>query len=313
MVKTANDRLEIIPGQSSMFRGLCAFPLTPMNERGLDEAAFVRLIERLVAANVDSIGVLGSTGNYAYLSTAERARVVSLAVQHAGNVPVMAGIGALRVRDVHMLAEQAQFAGAAGVLLAPMSYQKLSPDEVYGLYEAVTPALSVPLCVYDNPGTTQFVFSDELHGRIAQLPNVGSIKIPGVPTDVVEAKARVARLRAQIPASVTIGVSGDAFAASGLNAGCDAWYSVIGGLFPATALAITRAAMSGNGQEAAQLSARLQPLWDLFNRYGGSLRVVAAAAELQGLVEHPCLPLPLKSIDGEGRSHLASLLQQLQL
>ncbi|KKM88199.1 hypothetical protein LCGC14_1261230, partial [marine sediment metagenome] len=29
-----------------MFCGLSAFPLTPMNERGLDEAAFVRLIGR---------------------------------------------------------------------------------------------------------------------------------------------------------------------------------------------------------------------------------------------------------------------------
>ena len=76
-----------------MFSGLSAFPLTPMNERGLDEAAFVRLIGRLVTANVDSIGVLGSTGNYAYLTMAERARVVRLAVEHAGNVPVVVGVG----------------------------------------------------------------------------------------------------------------------------------------------------------------------------------------------------------------------------
>jgi 4-hydroxy-tetrahydrodipicolinate synthase len=88
-----------------MFSGLSAFPLTPMNERGLDEAAFVRLIGRLVTANVDSIGVLGSTGNYAYLTMAERARVVRLAVEHAGNVPVVVGIGALRTRVVAAAAE----------------------------------------------------------------------------------------------------------------------------------------------------------------------------------------------------------------
>jgi hypothetical protein len=57
-----------------------------------------------------------------------------------------------------------------------LSYQKLSADEVFGLYAAVTRALSVPLCVYDNPGTTQFVFTDELHGQIAQLPNVASVR-----------------------------------------------------------------------------------------------------------------------------------------
>lgn len=296
-----------------MFSGLSAFPLTPMSEHGLDEAAFVRLIERLVTANVDSIGVLGSTGNYAYLTMAERARVVRLAVEHAGNIPVVAGIGALRTRDVLTLAEDAEVAGVNGVLLAPMSYQKLFSDEVFGLYETVTHALSLPLCVYDNPGTTQFIFSDELHGRIAHLPNVTSIKIPGVPEDPVAARSRVERLRAQIPSTVTVGVSGDAFAATGLNAGCDAWYSVIGGIFPAAALAITRAAQAGNAQEATRLSKRLQPLWDLFNESGGSLRVVAAAAELQGLAEPPCLPQPLKALDKEGRRRLANLIDELDL
>lgn len=296
-----------------MFSGLSAFPLTPTNELGLDEAAFVRLIERLVAARVDSIGILGSTGNYAYLTMAERARVLRLAVEHAGNVPVIAGIGALRTRDVLTLAEDAQSAGADGVLLPPMSYQKLSAGEVFGLYETVAHALSLPLCVYDNPGTTQFVFSDELHGQIANLPNVASIKIPGVPEDAAEARSRVDRLRAQVPSRVTVGVSGDGFAANGLNAGCDAWYSVIGGVLPATALAITRAAQAGNAQEATRLSERLHPIWELFSEYGGSLRVVAAAAELQGLVEHPCLPLPLKALSGEGRRRLVELIDELEL
>lgn len=296
-----------------MFSGLSAFPLTPMNERGLDESAFVRLIGRLATANVDSIGVLGSTGNYAYLTMAERARVVQLAVEHAGKIPVMVGIGALRTRDVLTLADDAQSAGASGVLLAPMSYQPLSADEVFGLYETVTQALSVPLCVYDNPRTTQFVFSDELHGQIAQLPNVASIKIPGVPENAAEARARVERLRAQIPSHVTVGVSGDASAANGLNAGCDVWYSVIGGLFPVTALAITRAAQVGSAKEATRLSERLQPLWELFTEHGGSLRVVAAAAELLQLVDHPCLPLPLKALSGEERQRLATLINELDL
>ncbi len=296
-----------------MFSGLSAFPLTPMDESGIDEAAFIRLIERLAVAGVDSIGALGSTGSYAYLSHIERARMAQLAVAHAGKVPVIIGIGALRTRDVLTLAEDAQKAGASAVLLAPMSYQKLSADEVFELYAAVARNLSVPLCVYDNPGTTHFEFTDELHGRIAQLPNVRSIKIPGVPADPAAAKTRVERLRALIPAHVSIGVSGDAFGALGLNAGCEAWYSVIGGIFPKTTLAITRAAQAGNAQEATRLSQRLQPLWALFAQHGGSLRVVAAAAELLGLAAHPSLPLPLKALDGAGREQLAALIDTLDL
>lgn len=295
-----------------MFHGLCAFPLTPMNEDVIDEAAFARLIERLVLARVDSICALGSTGSYAYLGLAERKRILELALEHAAGVPVMAGIGALRTRDVLDLAEHAQKAGAGAVLLAPVSYQKLTDEEVFGLYEAVTRSLSVPLCVYDNPGTTHFIFSDELHGRIAQLPRVGSIKIPGVPADAVAARDRVQRLRALIPAHVTIGVSGDAHGAAGLRAGCDAWYSAIGGLFPQSTLAIVRAARAGNADEAARLSDRLQPLWALFLRHG-SLRVVATAAELLGLAGSPSLPLPLKALTGEDRQRLRGVLDELGL
>lgn len=296
-----------------MFTGLSAFPLTPAKQNGIDEVAFIRLVERLVTAGVDSLGVLGSTGNYAYLSRAERARTAQLAVEHAGTVPVIIGISALRTRDVLALAEDAQAAGAHGVLLAPMSYQALSEDEVYGLYEAVSAHLSVPLCVYDNPGTTHFTFTDDLHGRIAVLPKVASIKIPGVPEAPAAARERVDRLKAVIPPHVTVGVSGDAKAATGLNAGCDAWYSVVGGLFPETALAITRAAQAGEGIEAQRLSDQLQPLWKLFSQHGGSLRVIASAAELLGLVEAPCLPLPLKALEGEERRMLARVLDGMKL
>jgi 4-hydroxy-tetrahydrodipicolinate synthase len=293
-----------------MFSGLSAFPLTPLNESAIDEAAFVSLVERLAAAGVDSICALGSTGSYAYLTRAERARVARLAVRHAGDVPVTVCIGALRTRDVLDLARDAQDAGVQGVLLAPMSYHPLSHDEVFGLFEAVTRALSVPLCVYDNPGTTHFEFSDALHGRIAQLPNVASIKIPAVSADPEAARARVQRLRAVIPSHVTIGVSGDASAANGLLAGCNAWYSVIAGLFPQVAVAIMRAAQAGDASQTRRLSDRLAPLWALFGQYG-SLRVVAAAAELLGFASAPCLPLPLRPLDGEARQRLRTLLDEL--
>lgn len=295
-----------------MFSGLSAFPLTPLNETAIDEAAFVRLVERLAVASVDSICALGSTGSYAYLTRAQRARIAQLAVRHAGDVPVMVGIGALRTRDVLDLAQDAQQAGARGVLLAPMSYQTLANDEVFGLFEAVTRSLSIPLCVYDNPRTTHFEFSDELHGRIAQLPNVASIKIPPVAADPGAARARVERLRALIPAHVTIGVSGDASAANGLLAGCDAWYSVIAGLFPQAALAITCAARAGKAQKARELSDRLAPLWGLFSQFG-SVRVIAAAAELGGLVAAPSLPLPLRSLEGDARQRLHAVLDELDL
>ncbi|MBR8742372.1 dihydrodipicolinate synthase family protein [Nocardiopsis sp. MG754419] len=293
------------------FTGLSAFPLTPLTAEGeVDEPAFVGLIDRLVAAGVDSLSPLGSTGSYAYLHREERARVARTAVAHAGGVPVMVGIGSPRTRDVLAHAEDAQEAGVSAVLLSPVSYQPLTPEDVFGLYEEVTRVLSVPLVVYDNPGTTRFTFTDELYGAVAELPGVVSIKIPGVPVDPAEARERVARLRGLLPGHVTLGVSGDPFGATGLNAGCDVWYSVLGGTLPEAALAIVDAARAGDAAGAVTASERLRPLWDLFTAHG-SLRVIAVVAEHLGLVRGPSLPSPLRGLTGKERARVVSVVDAL--
>ncbi|UYF98892.1 dihydrodipicolinate synthase family protein [Halomonas sp. GD1P12] len=294
-----------------MFTGLSAFPLTPMGEQGVRDDEFVGLVKRLAAARVDSIGVLGSTGNYMYLTREQRARVIQLAVENAEGVPVVAGIGALATREVIALAEDAQKAGASGVLLAPVSYQKLTGDEVFDHYQTVCASIDVPLCVYDNPGTTHFSFSDELHGRIAVLPQVASIKIPPVAGNIAEARARIERLRALIPQEVTLGISGDPVAAVGLCAGCQAWYSVLGGLFPERAMAIIRAARSGDRETALTLSSELEPFWALYREHGGSLRVTATVAEVLGVVSRPSLPMPLKTLQGEARRQVEQVIERL--
>jgi 4-hydroxy-tetrahydrodipicolinate synthase len=293
-----------------MFHGLSAFPVTPLNDdSSVDQLGYGRLVKRLVAADVDSIGALGSTGGYAYLPRAERMHALQVAVAEAGAVPVIGGIGGLRTDDVLRHADDAQEAGVSAVLLAPMSYTPLTADEVFGLYEDVTANLSVPLCVYDNPSTTHFTFSDELYQRVAALPHVGAIKIPGVPADQVE--DRVADLRGMLPDSVKIGVSGDWFAANGLTAGADAWYSVIAGVFPKIAQEITAAASAGDAETARQISQRLEPIWALFRAHG-SLRVVASAAQFMGLSGN-CLQRPLRPLDDATYRHLGRVINDLGL
>lgn len=293
-----------------MFTGLSAFPLTPLHDDRVDDIAYAGLVERLAGSGVDSITALGSTGSYAYLDHEERRRVLRLALAHAGGVPVLAGVGATRTGHVLALAKDARDAGAAGLLVAPVSYQPLRDGDVLGLFEDLAAEVDLPVIVYDNPGTTHFTFSDEFYARIAELPTVASIKIPGVPVD---AAARVAAIRAVIPPRVTIGVSGDASAAAGLNGGCDAWYSVIAGTVPGPALTITRAALAGDAGAAVAESDRLQPLWDLFAEFGGSFRVVATIAEVLGLVQPDSMPRPLRPLPAADRDRVARVVAELGL
>lgn len=298
---------------SSIFTGLSAFPLTPLQGDQIAEQEFTNLIARLAASGVDSITALGSTGSYAYLAPDERARVARLAVEHAGETPVFVGVGGLRTSHVLAHVESAEEAGAAGVLLAPMSYQALTVGDVFELYRAVTEHTRLPVIVYDNPGTTHFTFTNDLYARIAELPGIASIKIPGVPNNPEAAAKHVACIRATVPEHVTIGVSGDPFAATGLSAGCDAWYSVIGGTLPEPALTITRAAQEGRADEAVTASERLTPLWDMFRDFGGSLRVTAAIAEHLGLAPRGCLPLPIQGLTETQRARVVQVIDELGL
>jgi len=293
-----------------IFEGLSAFPLTPMDEHAIDDAAFGGLVGRLAAAGVDSIGALGSTGSYAYLTGAERSRAARLAVGAAGGTPVMVGVGAMRTKDVLALVEGAQDAGAAALLLAPVSYQPLREEEVFDLFADVDRHVSVPVCVYDNPGTTHFAFSDELYRDVARLASVQAIKIPAPPA--AEAATRVPQLREVIGDDAIVGVSGDPLAAASLLAGAPAWFSVIGGLLPEAALAITRAAQAGDERRTFEAAERLRGFWELFESYG-SLRVVAAAAARLGLTQTVNLPRPLRPLDDAGQARLAQVLDNLGL
>ncbi len=295
-----------------MFNGLSAFPLTPLVQGEPDEKAFGALIETLVAAGVNSVGALGSTGSYAYLTREQRFAVTKLAVSAAAGVPVMTSIGSVNAEMILRLAEDAQNAGVKGLLLAPLSYQKLTADEVFRLYERVAGEISVPLCIYDNPATSGFEFTDELLVALSFLRNMGSIKLGDLPADLAGASARVAKLKSQVAKGVTIGISGDAQSAMGLLAGCDVWYSVLGGLFPHDALRLAQAALRGDADETRQLNSALEPLWVFFRRHG-SLRTIATVAELTGRVAAPCLPFPLQTLTGDERDALQATLAQLPL
>ncbi|WP_299841407.1 dihydrodipicolinate synthase family protein [uncultured Paracoccus sp.] len=279
----------------SLFHGLSAFPITPADASGrIDAAALGRVLDPLIEAGVASIGLLGSTGSYAYLSLAERQRILDLALRHvAGRVPVIVGIGALRTDASVALAEHARDAGADGLLLAPVSYTPLTEEEVFQHFAAVAAVSDLPLCIYNNPSTTHFTFSLPLLARLAELPGIQAVKMP-LPADGDYA-GEIARLRAALPDGFAIGYSGDWGALPSLLAGGDAFFSVAGGTVPQSFLGLTRAAMAGDAATATRIDADFAPLWDLFREYG-SIRVVHAAARLLGCADsapqRPILPLP---------------------
>lgn len=284
-----------MPDPLPLFTGLSAFPLTPADENGrVDTDALQALLARIIDGKANSIGLLGSTGTYAYLTREERRRALDAAVEAvAGKLPVITGIGAIRTDEVQALARDAASAGADALLLAPVSYTPLTQEEAFQHYATVAASTDLPLTIYNNPSTTHFTFSETLIARLAELPTVAAIKMP-LAKDL-DFSGEINRLRQKTPASFSIGYSGDWHMGDALLAGADAFYSVVAGLFPHPAAALAKAAKENNAAEVARIDAIFEPLWALFKAHG-SLRVIYAAANLLGLTTaqppRPLLPLP---------------------
>lgn len=278
-----------------MLSGLSALPLTPMDLDGVvDTDHLGRLVARLAGSGVDSIGVLGSTGSYVYLSADQRARAISAAVEAAGDIPVLAGVGALRTSDVVRHMRAAERAGAAAALLAPVSYLPLSDADFAGLVADVTAVSALPICLYNNPGTTHFTMSADLVATLAANPHLVAVKNPA-PATSAAAHAQIAFFRRKTHDGFVIGYSGDALIHVPLGAGADAWYSVIAGLLPDVALAIWNA--RGDGTRLCAEHAKAKALWEVFKTYG-AIRVAPHILDLLGFGPAP-LPRPLQPLSND--------------
>ncbi|MCZ0734160.1 dihydrodipicolinate synthase family protein [Phreatobacter sp. AB_2022a] len=293
-----------------IFQGLSAFPITPADSEGrVDTDALQRLVARLVGAKVDSIGLLGSTGSYPYLSRAERRRAIAAAVEVARGTPILVGSGALRTDEAVALSRDAEAAGASALLLAPVSYTPLTDREVFVHFETVAAAVRLPVCIYNNPGTTHFSFSPGLIARLGQIGNIVAVKNPA--PEPAHILAQLDDLRGRVGKDFSLGYSADWKVTETLIAGANAWYSVLGGLFPEPCMAIARAAKAGRAAEARRLNADLQPLWDLFMGHS-SLRVVYAAANALGLVK-AAPPLPILPLEPEADRQVRAVIDRLRL
>ncbi|MBX5184836.1 dihydrodipicolinate synthase family protein [Rhizobium sp. NZLR5] len=292
---------------ASPFHSLSAFPPTPADIDGrVDTESLCRLLDRLCDAGVASIGLLGSTGIYAFLTREERLRAVQAAVECvAGRVPLVVGAGALRTGHAVDLARDAEAAGADALLLAPVSYTPLTQEEAYQHFLAVTKAAKLPLCIYNNPGTTHFTFSRDLLQRLSEIETIRAVKMP-LPVDS-DFRGELAALRQTT--NLEIGYSGDWGAAEALLSGADAWYSVVGGLFPRVALALTTAAIAGDRAETLRLDGLLQPLWKTFKDFG-SIRVVYTLVDVLSLAQVQ-LPRPLLPLGPMDRQRVLDAVEPL--
>ena len=138
---------------ASPLRGAITALVTPFLPGGaLDEPALRALVAWQIAEGIDGLVPVGSTGEAATLTLAERVRVVAITAEVvAGRVPVIAGAWA---NDTAVAIENSRALSAAGathLLHVSPAYSRPPQRGILAHFRAVADAAPLPVVLYNVP------------------------------------------------------------------------------------------------------------------------------------------------------------------
>ena len=155
-----------------IIQGLGTALVTPFTATGkVDVAALHRLLDRQLAAKVDYLVVLGTTGEAATMTAREQAFVRKTIVEHvAGRVPLVLGVGGNCTQEVverlGLLSTELKRDYAAILSVCPY-YNKPQQEGLYRHFAAIAEASAVPVILYNVPGRTGVNMLPETVFRLA--------------------------------------------------------------------------------------------------------------------------------------------------
>ncbi len=229
------------------FKGVIAYPITPFDqEEKVDISLFKKLVERLVISGSHGIAPLGSTGVLPYLTDEEKEAITEATIQQVGGrVPILVGVSSLTTEKTIHHAKFAENAGADAVMIIPMSYWKLTDDEIVAHYDAVASKISIPIMAYNNPATDGVDMSPALLKRLLEIPNVTMIKES---TGDIQ---RMHYLRKELGEEVAFYNGSNPLALAAFAAGAKGWCTAAPNLIPELNIELYNA-VQNNDLETAQ-------------------------------------------------------------
>jgi dihydrodipicolinate synthase/N-acetylneuraminate lyase len=284
--------------------------VTPFDERGaIDERLLQENIDLLMDRGATGIVIGGCTGEFWAMTLDERKRLMKLGVKAMrGRGTVIAGTGAIGVADAIALTRAAHDAGCDGGLVLPPYFVKLSDDEIFAHYEAISRAVDGPVMLYNIPGNAVNALTPALVARLADLDKVVAVKESSGDWNNYYATAIAVQDRLRVfcgPSSV--------FGVSAVLAGADGTVDCFPNMWAPGGLDLFHAARAGRMDEANQLQELGVKLTTLFTTGGRTLYpATKAAMELLGLPGGKLRP-PLRPLGAEALAGLKQGLIELGL
>ena len=139
-----------------IFKGAGVAIVTPMKANGeVNYDKLSEIIEDQIAGQTDAIIICGTTGESSTLTHEEHVEVIRYCIEKvAKRVPVIAGTGSNCTETAVYLSQEAEKAGADGVLLVTPYYNKATQKGLIAHYTKIANAISIPVILYNVPSRT---------------------------------------------------------------------------------------------------------------------------------------------------------------
>lgn len=290
----------------AIFTGAGVAIVTPFHEDGsVNYEAFEKQIELQIAGGTDAIIVCGTTGESSTLTHEEHLDVIRFCVEKVNKrIPVVAGTGSNCTQTAIYLSQEAEKAGADGLLLVTPYYNKCTQKGLYEHFKMVAESVNIPIILYNIPGRTGGVLiqPETVVSLCRDVKNIVGVK------DATGNISGVAKVLQLANGDVDLYSGNDDQIVPILSLGGKGVISVLSNVAPKQTHDICQLYFDGKVKESAQIQLKALPVIDgLFCEVNPI--PVKKAMNLMGLNAGP-LRRPLTEMEDEHAEKLAAAMKE---
>jgi len=224
----------------------------------LDILAYLNNVDAQMDAGIHGCVIAGSLGEASTLTQDEKVSLLAQTLSHVnGRISVIMNIAEQSTKEAVTAAENAQEAGADGLMmLPPMRY--ISDDrETIEFYKAVATSCDLPIMTYNNPHDYKIEITIPMFEELLKMDTIQATK------ESTRDVTNVTRMRNAFGDDIKILCGVDTLALEELVLGADGWVAGLVDAFPRETVVIYELVKQNRIAEATKIYRWFMPLLEL--------------------------------------------------
>lgn len=289
---------------SISWKGVFPALLTPFNNNDqLDLPLFEKNLNAQIDAGVNGIILGGTLGEASVLSTEEKEKLVTFAVDKlAGKLPVVLNIAEGSTREALHQAVLAKKWGAKGLMMLPPMRYKSDHRETVTYFRTVADSTDLPVMIYNNPVDYKIEVTLDMFDDLTKSSNINAVKEST--RDVTNVTRMINRFGDRF--KLLCGV--DTLAMEELCLGADGWVAGLVDAFPRETVAIFKLVKAGRIEDAAKIYRWFMPLLEL-DIHPKLVQYIKLAATQTGIGSE-YVRAPRLTLTGEERERVLGIINK---